>query len=273
MYISQQKFPHLNSITDEGKEEARLLQRLAEGDKNAFWVLWQQHQKYLYLKCLNWMGNNQFEAEEALSLAMLKAWEKLPQYAVKITHFRSWLTSLTRNLCVDIHRERLRKKITIENMEEIILQEHEAVISEVNCPESVLLCNELRQFIHSSVNNLPDNLRIPFILRYYQQLSYPHIARKLGISQDQVYKRIQQARFYLKKRLTRYLSGLENPKLTISQSSEEQNNSVSKTILSDSSLPNDSECLFTVINYNLTAKCLQKLSHPWYQSPCLLGWR
>jgi len=51
------------------------------------------------------MGNPT-DAEDALSRAMLKAWEKVQKYAAgEITNFKAWLT-LTRNLCVDIYLER-----------------------------------------------------------------------------------------------------------------------------------------------------------------------
>jgi RNA polymerase sigma-70 factor (ECF subfamily) len=32
-----------------------------------FWLLWQEHQNYLYHRCLGWMGGNPTEAEDALS--------------------------------------------------------------------------------------------------------------------------------------------------------------------------------------------------------------
>ncbi|WP_083619091.1 RNA polymerase sigma factor [Planktothrix serta] len=164
---------------DFGEEEPILLKRLSLGDDNAFWQLWQQHQKYLYYRCLSWMGGNPIEAEEALSLAMLKARDKLPNSADKITNFRAWLIRLTHNLCVDIHRARCRKAIRIETVEE-----DEAVISNFDCPESAILRDELGQVIRSAVDTLPERLRIPFILRYYEQVSYPDIAQQLAISQD-----------------------------------------------------------------------------------------
>ncbi|MGB3205057.1 MAG: hypothetical protein WBB28_08720 [Crinalium sp.] len=40
-----------------------------------FWQQWQQYQDYLYRCCIKWMGGNPIDAEDALSRAMLKAWE------------------------------------------------------------------------------------------------------------------------------------------------------------------------------------------------------
>ncbi len=74
----------------------------------AFWQQWQQYRDYLYHCCIKWMGGNPTDAEDALSRAMLKAWEKVQKYAGEIDNFKSWLSTLTHNLCVDIHRERSR---------------------------------------------------------------------------------------------------------------------------------------------------------------------
>ena len=41
---------------------------------------WQQYREYLYRCCIKWMGNPT-DAEDALSRAMLKAWEKVQKYA------------------------------------------------------------------------------------------------------------------------------------------------------------------------------------------------
>ena len=53
-------------------EEHQLLQRLASGEINAFWQIFQQHRDYLFGCCLKWMNGNSTEAEEILSQAMVK---------------------------------------------------------------------------------------------------------------------------------------------------------------------------------------------------------
>ena len=80
-----------------------------------FWLLWQEHQNYLYHRCLGWMGGNPTEAEDALSRAMLKASEKVQEYEGKITNLKSWLTTLVHNLCVDIHRQHSRSANRVED--------------------------------------------------------------------------------------------------------------------------------------------------------------
>ncbi|MEG4200981.1 RNA polymerase sigma factor [Microcoleus sp. Pol12A5] len=199
---------------------ARDIRYCPEDIEKAFWQLWHQNRDYLYRCCLRWMGGNPTDAEEVLSRAMLKAWDKLPDYAEKITNLRAWITRLTHNLCIDIHRERRRKAMQIEDIEEIAATGNLAVISGLDSPEEALLHHELGRYIRRAIDTLPSRLRTPFILRYWHQIAYQDIAQQLALSLNNVYKRIQQARELLQKRLSRYLSGLDDALLDSSESSK-----------------------------------------------------
>ena len=259
-------------------EEKLLLERFSSGEIGAFWQLWQQHRDYLYSRCLGWMGNNYYDAEDALSLASLKAWNKLPEYAEKITNLRAWFTRLTHNLCVDIHRERYRKRIT--NMQEIAGGDNEAIIANVDSPESAILRDELKLYIHHAVSALSDRLRPVFILHYFYQYSYQDIAQRLKLSLDNVYKRIQQARNFLARRLSRYLSGLDDSKLdSRDDSCQDVNDLINKSIFFDEIIRSGSKEVMTTpsvnetkISYQVSAICLETIPQSWYHSPSLLGW-
>src|SRR5436305_13850172 len=62
------------------KEEQtrQLLRSFGDGDIDAFWRLWDLHHRHLYHLCLWQMGGVHDDAEEAISRAMLRAFEKLP---------------------------------------------------------------------------------------------------------------------------------------------------------------------------------------------------
>lgn len=201
-------------------EEQTLLRYISQGDRTAFWQLWRQYQDYLYSRCLTWMAGNQADASESLSRAALKAWDKMPTYAKEITNPKAWLTRLTHNLCMDIHRERSRGARGIESIEEMQAGENETLSSTLASPESAILCQELRMSIRCAINALPIKLRIPFILRYEQEMSYQDIAQQLALSNDNVRKRVQQAREILQKQLNKYLSGVDGSVLEESKSDQ-----------------------------------------------------
>ncbi len=170
-----------------------------------FWLLCQEHQNYLYHRCLKWMGGNPTEAEDALSRAMLKAWEKLQQYAGKIANFKGWLTKLTHNLCVDIHRQRSRNANRVEDIEGI--GEEQALVCSEDTAQIILETEEKNIEIRRAIENLPSRLRKTFILHFYQQLSYQEICEQQEISYDNVCKRISQARKILREELREYFIG------------------------------------------------------------------
>lgn len=221
------------------------------------------------------MGGNYNDAEDALSLASLKAWDKLPEYVEKITNLRAWFTRLTHNLCVDIHRKRYRRRMT--SMEEIAGEGDEALISNVDSPESAILRYELKLYICHAVSTLSERLRPPFILRYFHENSYEDIAQRLTLTVDNVYKRIQQAREILQKRLISYLSGLDDFVLDFSHYSDENASYAIEDSFSDAGMEWDSKESMTMgsvgetISYQVSATCLE-MPQSWYHSPSLVGW-
>ena len=305
-------------MSNSQSDSASCILSCSEDIEKVFWQLWQQNRDYLYRCCFKWMGGNPTDAEEVFSRAMLKAWEKLPDHAEKITNLRAWLISLTQNLCIDIHRERRRKSMQTEDIEEIAARENSAVISCLDSPEEALLHHELGQYIRRAIDTLPSRLRTPFILHYCHQISYQDIAQQLALSLDNIYKRIQQARDFLQKRLSRYFSGLDDALLDSSESNTARDTSPPKGLLqgegsiappfpgregglagalvrrlgqpnpsckrgklvvegfqSDETMISDSiatGCIDEMINYQLTASCLETLHSGWYRSLSPLGW-
>lgn len=174
---------------------------------SAFWQQWQKYRDYLYRFCLKCMNGNVTEAEEALSRAMLNAWEKLQNYTdytEKIVNIKAWLTRLTHNICVDIHRENSRRVKSLENIELYASDEQQEKFFFENTKETDLEKNEKKTVICQAIHNLPSRLRETFILHFYRELSYQEIAQQQNISYQNVCKRISQARAILREELREY---------------------------------------------------------------------
>lgn len=189
-----------------------------------FWQLWQEYQDYLHRCCVKWMGNA-IDAEDALSRAMLKAWEKLRNSTVEIKNFKSWVTKLTYNLCVDIHRERRRGGKQVESLDAIGFEYQEEIASQEENPLIAATEQELANFFCLAIDELPPRLRETFILHFKEELSYKEIAEKLNISYDNVRKRICQARKILQQRYEQDFLGEEHSKSGVVSQCEVKNNS------------------------------------------------
>jgi RNA polymerase sigma-70 factor (ECF subfamily) len=138
---------------------------------------------------------------------MLKAWEKEQKYAGEIANFKGWLTTLTHNLCVDIHRERSRGANRVEDIEGYASGEEQGLVSFEDTPESAMETGEKKIVIRRAIDNLPTRLRETFILHFYRELSYQEIVQQQEISYQNVCKRISQARKILREELRGYFIG------------------------------------------------------------------
>lgn len=203
-------------MSDSQTVSASYLWGSSEELEKGFWQQWQQYQDYLHRCCIKWMGGNPTDAEDALSRAMLKAWEKVRNGADVITNFRAWLTTLTRNLCIDMHRERNRGAYRMESLEAIAEREKEELVSVYDTPGCAALQGELETQIHRAIEDLPERLHSPFFLHFILEKSYQDIAQQLAISYDNVRKRISQARAILRKQLNGYLGGVDNATFDLS---------------------------------------------------------
>lgn len=260
------------------------------GKYTDFWQLWKQYQDYFYSRCLKWMGGNSHDAEDLLSRAMLKAWNQWPDYAGKIANPKAWFSRLIHNLSVDLHRERQREREITDYVVEI---------PSLESPESEILRHELEAYLWHCIESLPPRLRDPFILRCCQRKSYRDIAKDLTLSQDNVWKRVQQARTILRNRLNKYLAGedhtcLDSPvfnKVNSTNPLQQQQHHhvetlyatclqpfVNRSQINNLKLTSDWEASITTgsiveeINYQVAVICLETLPHNWYSSPIHLGW-
>jgi len=185
--------------------ERALLDSLGDGDETAFWTLWEQYQRHLYAVCLRQMNGAHFDAADAVSRSMLVAQAKLPAYAAHIENLEAWLTRLTCNICLDMHRERQRALQGRVSLDETITGD-EPALSCSHSPEDDYLACEVRKIVALAIGELPTALRDAAQLRFVQETSYPVMARMLSITVENARKRVQQARAILRDRIKADLS-------------------------------------------------------------------
>ena len=196
----------INDATLEQEQTRQLLLSFADGNSEAFWRLWDMYQGHLYHLCLWQMDGVREDAEEALSRAMLRALNKLPSNGRQIQNLRAWLSKLTLNLCVDLHRERRRQVRRFQSIEDLCLGARDLVMAAAGSPEEAFLNREVFAYVCHAVDGLPSRLREPFVLRFFQEMAYRDIAEYLVLSTENVRKRIQQARVILRDRLRQAVS-------------------------------------------------------------------
>ncbi|WP_339717013.1 sigma-70 family RNA polymerase sigma factor [uncultured Sneathiella sp.] len=166
-----------------------------------FWDAWYSHKEYLIKLSMIWMNISAADAEDAFSDATIRAYEKYADHAAQISNERAWFARLLHNICIDKHRANKRLRNLYDKVKEISAIDLSVYETQQLTPEASLLNAELGRRLREAIESLPDRLRGPVVLRLVQGEEYETIARKLGISNDNVRKRVQQGRARLRENL------------------------------------------------------------------------
>jgi RNA polymerase sigma factor (sigma-70 family) len=167
----------------------------AESTSALFEQVWKENEQHLLKVCLRKLGDVS-DAEDALANVSLTVMEKLPEAYGRVVNLRAWLVQVVVNHCVDVQRRRQRQRRIfvsdpLDNGDDLW------PAADSSTPEQQLLEQQLWATAHSLIQALPSMLQevaVPYFLRH---LSYPEIASNLGLTQDNVRKRIQKARAIL----------------------------------------------------------------------------
>ena len=203
------------------KEEAALVQRIQNGDADAFAVLMEEYQKKVYLLALRTVGNQQ-DAEDMTQEAFLRAYRSIHSFRGD-SKLSVWLYRLTTNLCIDLLRSRGRKptvSLTVEDNDEDT-QELD-VTDERYDPEEIFQRRELQRAVQRGLASLPEDYRVILVLRELEGLSYAEIGEVLGLEEGTVKSRLFRAR----KKLCAFL--IEDGNLPDTYASKNVNGGVKK---------------------------------------------
>lgn len=161
--------------------------------------LWGRHAREISDRCRVLMRNSE-DAKEAVSRTMLRVAMKLPQYGRGIADERSWALAVTYRVCMDLYRERVRRR---EEPIDAAGEPPAHLSAPVDDPERRALAKELESVVINAIRELPERLQSAMWL-YVWSGSYRDVAELLRITQDNARKRVQEARTVMRLRLAEY---------------------------------------------------------------------
>lgn len=179
-------------------EDRQLVDRVKNGDCQAFEALVLKYQQRVYNLCLHMTGNEQ-DAFDLSQESFLKAWKGLAGFAFE-SSFSTWLYRLTSNACLDFLRAQKRRHAS-----SFSVQDDNGAVSQIQVadsapsPEQIVLAAEERQILRDALLSLDVHSREIITLRVIDNLSYIQIARILGVQEGTVKSRLSRAREKLRK--------------------------------------------------------------------------
>jgi RNA polymerase sigma-70 factor (ECF subfamily) len=155
--------------TEDGPTDAYLLERVADGDANAFEILYHRYVRSVFGLALRRLGDR-MRAEDAVQETFAAVWRSARTYRPDRGPGAPWLYAVARNAIVDRARGRQEPPGEVPD----------AASSEPT-PEERAETSYVSWRVHRALSGLPDNEREVIELAYYAELSQSEVARFLGI--------------------------------------------------------------------------------------------
>jgi len=182
----------------QGLELETLIERARNQDAEALGEIYRRYVRRVSGLCRHLLGSRE-NAEDATSEVFLKLQRFLGTYDGS-TPFPAWLLRVAGNQCIDILR---RRQLLVEDPEGKAALE---APSPEPSPLGAVIGAEERAQVRKAISALPENYRVPLVLRYYGELSYDEIAAQLGVESGHVGALIFRAKQELRRKLRNILS-------------------------------------------------------------------
>lgn len=170
-----------------------LIERVQNGDKQAFNFLVIKYQNKVCNLISRYISNSG-DVPDVAQEAFIKAYKALPGFRGE-SAFYTWLyriaVNTAKNYLVAQGRRPPASDIDAEDAE---IYETGGALKEISNPENLLLSEQLKKVVFSTINSLPDDLKTAITLREIDGLSYEEIAEVMKCPVGTVRSRIFRAR-------------------------------------------------------------------------------
>ena len=186
--------------------DQELIAGIIARDKHAVQFLVSHYHKQV-IKTAHHFVRNMDDAEDLAQDVCIEILESVRHFKGS-SSLSTWIYRVTVNKSLNFVRKNKRKQL-IGQVESIFKRSNG--INENMVPEPSVIDNtfddkERRQILDKSINSLPENQRIAFVLNKYEDLPYKQIAEIMNVSIASVESLLQRAKQNLQKRLIHQFS-------------------------------------------------------------------
>ncbi len=165
----------------DAQQDAALVKRLSEGDRDAMSSLYDRYASILYAVAFRIIGDRE-SAEDLVHDVFLEAWKKASEYDPARASVRTWLILRARSRALD--------RVTAAPRKRTVSMEDESI------PEPAALMTGLEgsgdvERLHEALATLSDEQRQVLELTFFRGLSSGDIAKEVGIPVGTVKSRLR----------------------------------------------------------------------------------
>ena len=177
---------------------------LNTGQDAEFTALVRRHSRFVFRVCYAVLLNS-YDAEDAVQETFLKLFRNGGWLGVE--NEKAFLARVAWRIAVD--RRPRRGVATVAGAESAAEMEPADPPSSDPNPEQMLLLTNQQAILHSMIDALPEELRVPLVLSANEELNSREIGKVLGVPEGTVRTRLQRARQLLRQKLTAFQKNSE----------------------------------------------------------------
>jgi len=158
--------------------EADVLQRASEGDRDAFGELYARYIERIF-NYVYYRTGNTHDAEDLTARVFQRAMNHIHNYTDRGVPFSAWLYRIAHNLVANWHRDRSRKQ-------EIPITDIPVLPAKGDHPETKLVRTEEQDALLRLIRRLPPERQQLLILKFVENLSNAEIGQIMGRSEGAI---------------------------------------------------------------------------------------
>jgi RNA polymerase sigma-70 factor (ECF subfamily) len=185
-----------------GAEADRLIvRRMAGGDHLALGELYDRHARLLYSLALR-IVRERSDAEDVLQETFSQVWRQANRFEASRGTVVGWLVTVTRSRALDRLRQRRTQREGAADFDRVA----DSLPDRSRALDLQLVTAEQANRVRAALAALPDELRIPLELAYYEGLSQSEIAERLRTPLGTIKTRMRQTLLRLREALAGAMS-------------------------------------------------------------------
>ncbi len=190
-----------------GMEEAQLVALARAGDREAFRAIMQRGNQRLF-RIARGLVRDDSEAEDVVQETYVRAFTNLESFRGEASIF-TWLTRIAINEANGRLRKR-RQNVGLEAVEAAQSRGAHVIMfpqaDTSSTPELDVARTQVRRLLESTIDDLPEDFRVVFIMRDVEDCSIAETAAALGIREETVKTRLHRARRLLRAAISERLA-------------------------------------------------------------------
>lgn len=177
-------------------EEEKVLERLKEGEHEAFTQLYNAYWNQVYNFSRLYVSSVE-DCKEIVQQVFVKVWEARTLIKEK-ENFRGFLFIITRNIVFNLSKKSFNESFYKMS----VLSAFSDSMEQANCDvEEEIMASQLNDYINQLVDSLPARQKEVFVLSRQHHLSHKEIVSRLDISEKTVEQHIYKVLKFLKENL------------------------------------------------------------------------